>query len=128
MPWPVITMGVLPESHATPSQKKTLRKREMPAIRCQGPVRAQSTNDDDVLSFIRIFMTMILKFKIIIKYFYSCILFNSNVTNVIIYVNISDISHISFHSIIVIFINRLISSYSFSYLPSCSNVRLLAIT
>src|SRR2546425_585296 len=49
-PWVSVhrdTMGVPVGSHATPSQKKRLGKRERPRTRCQGPARRQNTNDDD---------------------------------------------------------------------------------
>ena len=43
----VDTMGVPAGSHATPSQKNKLEKKERPRNRCQGPARGQNTNDDD---------------------------------------------------------------------------------
>ena|SRR5437899_2465197 len=40
--WPTDTMGAPAESHATPSQKMTLEKRERPRIRCHGPARGHT--------------------------------------------------------------------------------------
>ena len=48
IPWPIDTKNVPTWFYATSSQKKRLGKREMPSTRCQGPVREQNTNDDDV--------------------------------------------------------------------------------
>src|SRR3989442_912993 len=54
--WPVYIMGVSAGSHATPSQKERLGKRERPWIRFQGPAQGQNTNDDDRLKEMLVFL------------------------------------------------------------------------